>query len=177
MQPVAAGPACRPGPNTSYRIGNEPRASRNFPAHPVIIPSNTRRQPRAWKGRPEGDRTLQRKDDETGRESQGSRQGLLSSSSLNFCGCFLQLHLPLSNHSSRTSRTTSYRFVLHAWNMRTGLVYESRDRGAAEAGTAAAAAATAAATRPKGETSRRGRPKRKGGAEKRNRRPRKGIYS
>lgn len=57
-----------------------------------------------------------------------------SSGSRNFCGCFLQLHLPFSNHRSQTSRTTSYRFVLHAWNMRTSLVYESQEHRVATRG-------------------------------------------
>lgn len=110
---------------------------------------------------------------------EASGKGFSLSSSLNFCGCFLQLHLPFPNHWSQTSRTTSYRFVLHAWNMRTGLVYEYAGQG----GSGDAAELLKPHWPKKKNEEERAAKTGKGGAEKSDRmiglttRPRKGIYS
>lgn len=72
---------CRIWSDVSYRIGNEPWRITNL--RPVIIPSNTRRQPRACKGRERKGRTESRrrrtmKLDE--KAEAAGKQGLLLSS-------------------------------------------------------------------------------------------------
>lgn len=113
-------PTCRLSSSSSrstasYRIGNE--APAHHESSPLVL--------LLFHQIPEGSQG-RRRDGQRGKGSGKERQSgrwnwmrkwrlraraSLFSSSLNFCGCFLQLHLPFPNHWSQMSRTTSYRFV------------------------------------------------------------------
>lgn len=114
------------------RIANEPNL------RPVIIPSNTRRQAKGCmgKGREGKSRKIESGGQRTARNwTRKSRLrartlspslSLVWKSSLNFCGCFLQLHLPLSNpliaNIMHRSRIVSY-FMRGTWGPRVWMLY------------------------------------------------------